>query len=128
MYNPYQQYQPYQQQMFQQSQMIPQQQIIQVNGKASVDTIHLAPNSSILVLDTTAPIVWSCISDGVGRVTATPYDIKPHEEQQQPGVEDIEKRLESLEAAVIKMEEKFNAKSDVGRTKSKQSLANDTTD
>lgn len=125
MYNPYQQYQ---QQMFQQSPIIPQQQITQVNGKASVDTIRLAPNSSILVLDTTAPIVWMCISDGVGKVTATPYDIKVHEEEQPIAVNDLEKRLEILETAVVKMEEKLNAKSDAGRTKSKQSLANDTTD
>ena len=63
-----------------QQQILPQQQIIQVNGKASVDSIQLAPNSSILVLDTTAPIVWMCVSDGVGRVTSTPYDISVHVE------------------------------------------------
>ena len=40
MYNPYQFYNPYSQQQ----PTLPQQQIIQVNGKASVDTIQLAPN------------------------------------------------------------------------------------
>ena len=55
--------------------VLPAQQVIQVNGKASVDTIQLAPNSSVLVMDTSAPLVWLCISDGVGRGTSAPYDI-----------------------------------------------------
>ena len=37
--------------------IMPRQEVIKVNGKASVDTLRLAPNSSLLALDTTAPIV-----------------------------------------------------------------------
>lgn len=87
--NPF--YNPYQFQL-------PQQQITQVNGKASVDTIQLAPNSSILVMDTSAPIVWMCVSDGVGKVTSTPYDIKVHEEVPPVDVQSIEQRLAKLES------------------------------
>ena len=84
-----------------QQQILPQQQIIQVNGKASVDSIQLAPNSSILVLDTTAPIVWMCVSDGVGRVTSTPYDISVHKEEPPVDVKSIEQRLAILNEIVI---------------------------
>ena len=51
------------------------QQAIQVSGRASVDTILLAPNSSILVMDTSTPPVWLCGAVGVGK--ATVYDCDP---------------------------------------------------
>ena len=104
---------------------LPQQQIIQVNGKASVDTIQLAPNSSVLVMDTSAPIVWMCVSDGVGRVTSTPYDISVHKEVDKP---DLEQRLMALETMVADMEGKINGKSNANRTKPKQGIADDATD
>ena len=84
MYNPYQYHTP----------VLQPQQIIQVNGKASVDTIQLAPNSSLLAMDTTAPIVWMCVSDGVGKVMSTPYDITLHQDKQQV---DLDQRLSAIE-------------------------------
>lgn len=89
------------------------QQIIQVNGKASVDTIQLAPNSSVLVMDTSAPLVWMCISDGVGRVTATPYDISVHQEPQ-ADTTPMEKRMAAVESALTRLEERLNEKSHDG--------------
>ena len=80
-----------------QPQALPQQQVIQVNGKASVDTIQLAPNSSILVMDTSAPIVWLCVSDGVGRVTSTPYDITEHKDVPPVDTGKLEERVSMLE-------------------------------
>ncbi len=126
MFNPYY---PYNNNIFQSQQpqmhqlnVLPQQQIIQVNGKASVDTIQLAPNSSILVMDTSAPIVWMCVSDGVGKVTSTPYDIVVHEEKPPIDISDVEKRLENVEKFISQlMEGVKNDKSNVSRTKSKQS-------
>ena len=97
--------------------VLPQQQIIQVNGRASVDTIQLAPNSSVLVMDTSAPIVWLCISDGVGRVTATPYDISVHKENAPTDVSDVERRIAALEDTIAKMEERINVKPNVNRNK-----------
>lgn len=96
---------------------MPQQQILQVNGKASIDTIRMSPNSSLLALDTSAPIVWMCVSDGVGAVTATPCDIKVHEEKQAP---DLEDRIRAIENSIAEMEEKINAKSNIAKSKSKQ--------
>lgn len=92
---------------------LPAQQIIQVNGKASVDTIQLAPNSSVLVMDTSAPIVWMCVSDGVGRVTSVPYDISIHKEDVAT-VTPMEQRLSAVEAALTRLEEQINEKSHVG--------------
>ena len=88
--------------------ILPQQQVIQVSGKASVDTIQMAPNSSVLVLDTTAPMVWLCVSDGVGRVTATPYDITLHEDKPEP-VDNTAERLTALETALAEMQERINS-------------------
>ena len=79
------------------SQALPQQQVIQVNGKASVDTSQLAPNSSVLVMDTSAPIVWLCVSDGVGRVTSTPYDITEHKDEPAVDTKKLEERVAMLE-------------------------------
>lgn len=124
MYSPYPQYNPF----IQQQNTLPQQQIVQVNGKASVDTIQLAPNSSILVMDTSAPIVWMCVSDGVGKVTATPYDISVHKEKQTSEYENIEQRIAVIEKAIVEMEDKINAKSNVGRIKQKSGITDDATD
>ena len=107
-----------------QQQYIPQQQIIQVNGKASIDTMRLPPNSSVLVMDTSAPMVWMCVSDGVGRVTATPYDISVHQETEKQEAENMEKRIAKIEVAIEEMEEKINAKSNDGTASNATSKTN----
>lgn len=91
---------------------LPPQQIIQVNGKASVDMIQLAPNSSVLVMDTSAPIVWLCVSDGIGKVTATPYDITEHKQEPAPDQKGIEQRLAILEKTISELEAKINVQPD----------------
>jgi hypothetical protein len=93
--------------------------VIQVNGKASVDTIQLAPNSSILLMDTSAPIVWLCVSDGIGKVTATPYDITLHQEKPPVDVSTIETRVTRIEEMIKGLEEKVNAKSNVKPVRTK---------
>ena len=100
--------------------MLPQQQVIQVNGKASVDTIRLAPNSSVLVMDTSAPIVWLCVSDGVGRVSSVPYQISEYkEETPQDANMAVWERVKTLEDKITAIEEKMNHESDVEPVKSK---------
>lgn len=124
-YQPYPYFQPYNPPMMQNTPTLPAQQIIQVNGKASVDTIQLAPNSSILVMDTSAPIVWMCVSDGIGKVTATPYDITVHQDKPPVDVDSIENRLSAVESAIMKMEGKLDEyKSNASKSKSKQTHTN----
>ena len=99
--------------------ILPAQQVLQVNGKASVDSIQMAPNSSVLVMDTTAPIVWLCVSDGVGRVTATPYDVSKHIDP--PAPDSVEARLGAIEDALKRMEERFYVKPDDADARNEQS-------
>lgn len=120
--NPYY-FNPYYQQ---QQNVLPTQQIIQVNGKASVDTIQLAPNSSILVMDTSAPIVWMCVSDGVGKVTSTPYDITIHQEKPPIDMALIEQRLASVETTLAEM--RNNYESNASKSKQNNSKSEHRTD
>lgn len=96
-----------------QQMQLQQEQVTQVNGKASVDQIQLAPNSSKIVMDSTAPIVWLCVSDGVGRVTATPYDITEHKDAPPIDFGSLEQRISNIEEYIRQnMEVKSNAKPD----------------
>lgn len=128
MYNPYPNPYGYNQPNVFQQNILPQQQIIQVNGKASVDTMQLAPNSSLLAMDTSAPIVWMCVSDGIGKVTATPYDIMVHKEEPPVDMKSVEQRLNHIESVIAEMEDRINVKSNVSKSKSKSTLSDDFTD
>ena len=89
---------------------LPAQQVIQVSGKSSVDAMKMAPNSSVLVMDNTAPLVWLCISDGVGNVSATPYEIKEYKAP--PAPDSVEARLGAVEETLKRMEAKLNESDD----------------
>ena len=98
---------PYQNNQYLQNLMLPQQQeVVKVNGKNGVDAFQLAPNSSALLLDTTASIVWLVQTDGAGYKTSTPYDITPH-------VPEEEVQFKTLEERISKLEETINAKSNI---------------
>lgn len=116
-YNPYQPYQA----NFQNGQtqygtnpvMLPQEQVTQVEGRAEAERIQLGPNSSRLVMDKAAPIVWLCVSDGVGQVTVTPFDITEHKDAPPVDMGSIETRLANVEAYIAKqMEINSHGKSD----------------
>ena len=57
----------------------------------------MAPNSEILLLDETAPVVWLKTTDGAGYPRLTPYDITIHEE--------VQVDYKSLEERIAKLEE-----------------------
>ena len=125
MFNPYQ-FNPYPQ-----ANVLPPQQVLQANGKASVDAIRMTPNSSALVMDTTAPIIWLCTSDSLGNVTSTPYDITLHVDAKTAEKTDIETRLEAVEQNVNDLIQKWgdiNAKSNAVNVKPKQAGRNGGTD
>lgn len=112
LYQPYQQFQYQAPQSQPPSPVLPPQQVVQVNGKTSVDSIRMSPNSSILVMDTTSPIVWMCISDGIGNVTSIAYDITPHKEMPPVDVSSLESRIANIENMIkeIKDAESNDAK------------------
>lgn len=87
----------------QQQNLLPPQQVLRANGKASIDALRMSPNSSVLVMDTTAPIVWLCTSDGIGTVSAQAYDITAHTEAPEAG--SVEARLASAEEQIQKIME-----------------------
>lgn len=92
---------------------LPQQQVVTVAGADSLAQIQLAPNSSIIVMDQTAPIVYLCQSDGVGKVTSTAYDITPHKDKAQIQQESMDARLAAVEAAVKRLEGHYESHDDV---------------
>lgn len=100
--------------------ILPYQQLLTADGKASIDKIRMRPNSSVPIFDNTAPIVWICVSDGLGNVTSTPYDLLPHEENKSPApsTDSFEERLSQLENLILEMGEKLDGKSSSGTAKS----------
>lgn len=96
-YNPY----SFNYSQFQQPQKT---EVVRVNGKNGADTFQLAPNSSILLLDESAPIIWLKTSDGAGYCTTTPYKIEPYIEEKT----DANETLKSLESRITALEEALN--------------------
>lgn len=122
----YNSYYPYQNQFqaspsyssLQQNNLMGKQEVVRVNGKNGAEAFQMPPNSSILLLDVTAPIVWLKTTDGAGYPTITPYDISPHQTetvQQQSNVDikPLEERITKLEEVVKDVQLQF-AESDIG--------------
>lgn len=93
---------------FQATQQLQPQQVTQVNGKASVEQLKLAPNSSLLAMDTTAPIVWLCKTDAIGALQVQAYDISPHEEKPPVDIDALDTRLSNIEKALAEMERRYD--------------------
>ena len=77
-----------------------QTKVVEVTGRAGADAYQLGPDSSILLLDNTAPIVWLVKTDGAGYKTVSAYDIKPHETVPAPDYGSLEDRIKRLEMIV----------------------------
>lgn len=75
----------------------PRYEIIHVTGRHGAEALQMAPNSSALALDDTAPLVWLCRTDGAGYLTVTPFDIAQHAEAPAVSVDDLSARLTRLE-------------------------------
>lgn len=91
-------YQPYYPYGAQQGQQVrPQQQVLHVSGKEGLNALRLAPDSSALVLDDTAPLVWLCQTDSAGYMTQAPYSIAPYVEPEPIDLNALNARLEKLE-------------------------------
>lgn len=81
----------------QRQQVRPQQQVLHVSGKEGLQALRLAPDSSALVLDDTAPLVWLCQTDSAGYMTQTAYSIAPYVEPEPIDLNALNARLERLE-------------------------------
>ena len=76
------------------------QEIVKVNGENGARAFQIAPNSSALLLDESNPIVWLVQTDGAGYKTVSPYSITPYQPAPPVDLNDIETRLQRLEAKV----------------------------
>lgn len=75
-----------------------QQSIARVSGEQAARSFPLMPNSSILLLDETAPLVWLVQTDAMGiKTTCTAYEIKPYTPEPAIDVKNILARISKLE-------------------------------
>lgn len=112
--------QPYTQQPYNQQQnLLPAQQIVKVNGRDSIKELKLVPNSSLLALDNNEPVVWLCVADGVGNVSATAYDITIHKDKDEIQANNFEERLSKLEKTIAGWGDRYE-KSNNSNAKPKQ--------
>jgi len=106
---------PYQ--FFNMGAQLPKQEVVRVNGKNGAEAYQMAPNSSVLLLDETAPIIWLKTTDGASYPTITGYSISPIQPKvEQPTNElylDLEKRIAKIEETIK------DVKSYTGSTKPK---------
>lgn len=92
----------------------PRQNVVQVSGRNGAEAYPMGPDSSALLLDQTAPIVWLKKTDGAGYPTMIPYDIAPHQTEGQID-------LKSLEDRVARLEEELNDGKESDHLRGKQS-------
>lgn len=85
---------------YQQRQMAQRHEVVRVNGRGGAEAYQMLPNSDVLLLDTTAPIVWLKSTDGAGYPTCTPYTITPYQPEPQISTADLLARIERLESMI----------------------------
>ena len=90
----------------------PHMEVIRVSGENGADAFQMGPNSSVLLLDETAPIVWLVQTDGAGYKTKTPYDIAPHTPEPSPEIKSMDERLASIDKRLQAIEEVMRDESD----------------
>ena len=96
---------------------LPHYEVIQVSGENGVDAFQMGPNSSVILADTTAPLIWLVRTDGAGYKTKIPYDIMPHQSAERIDFSSLEQRITQLEEIV-------NAKQPPTKQSRKQSSTN----
>lgn len=113
-YNPYMNpYTPQQNTMPVSGSFGTRQEIVKVNGEGGARAYQLAPNSSILLLDETEPVIWLKTSDGAGYPNLIPYTITPKESDPVPDFKSLEQRISKLEGMMIHESDIANVKQSI---------------
>lgn len=73
------------------------QQIVKVHGRSGAEVYNMPPNSSVLLLDESEPIVYLAQTDGAGYKTITAYDIQAHQELPPVDTRSLEQRISRIE-------------------------------
>lgn len=89
--------------------VLPPQQILQANGKSSIDALRMSPNSSALIADSTQPVIWKCVSDSLGNVSATAYDVSLHKDEEVVEKETMTRSLESITERLDRLEKNYES-------------------
>lgn len=92
-------------------QPLQRQEIIHVNGRGGAEAFQMAPNSNVLLLDDTGPIVWLKTTDGAGFPSLTPYTITPYQPEPQLNGAEILDRLKRLEEKIYGQPNAANSES-----------------
>ena len=85
-------------------------EIVKVNGRNGAEAYNMPPNSSILLLDETSPLIWLAQTDGAGYKTVTPYSITPYQAEPIPDYNTLEARIKRLEELLNEQPNNANAK------------------
>jgi len=85
--------------------VLPHYEVIKVRGEGGADAFQMGPNSTVLLLDETAPIVWFVQTDGAGYKTKTPYDISIHTPEPSPEMKTMDERFASIDMRLKSLEE-----------------------
>lgn len=72
-------------------------EVIKVNGEPGARAFNMPPNSSVLLLDESAPIVWLKTTDGAGYASLNPFTITPYEPAPAVDINDLMDRIKRLE-------------------------------
>ena len=83
-------------------------QILTANGQESIDKLQMAPNCSVLIAHATEPIIWKCVSDGLGNVTSQMFDVSIHQEKPKVDTNALEQRVAALESIIVGLGDKSN--------------------
>ena len=83
-----------------------QVEIQKVTGEESARAYPLAPNSSIILLDSNNPLIWVVTTDASGYKTVNPFTITPYTPEKAPSAEDINERLKVINDRLEKLEER----------------------
>lgn len=81
--------------------------VIKVNGKNGAEAFQMQPNSQVLLLDETQPLVWLKTTDGAGYPTLKAYTITPYEEPKPLDMATLDERLENIEKRLEKYEQSY---------------------
>ena len=94
---------------------LPHYEVIRVNGRAGAEAFQMGENSSVLLLDETANIIWFAQTDGAGYKTLTPFTITQYIEQPPVDVNVLNDRVAQLENMITEIKEEVsNGKSNSG--------------
>ena len=89
--------------------LMQRQEIIRVSGENGAKALQMPPNSSVLLLDETNPIVWLKTTDGAGYPTLTPYTISPYKQEEPIDLKSLEQRIANIEIKIGEITNESNS-------------------